>query len=126
MIYLANVMSESDRGPVQDHRIDSWENPDTPPLRERWGPTASSAGSVAAAWGSARAPGGGRGAAPGRRYLNIMTACGFSGHGVMHAPAVGRALTELVLDGGYQNLDLSRLGFERVLNGEPYPEVGIK
>lgn len=59
------------------------------------------------------------------RFENILTACGFSGHGVMHAPAVGRALAELVLDGGYQTIDLSRLGYERVLADDPYPEIGI-
>ena len=57
---------------------------------------------------------------------NILTACGFSGHGIMHAPAVGRALSELVLHGEYRTIDLTRLGFERVENDEPYPELGIK
>ena len=57
---------------------------------------------------------------------NILTACGFSGHGIMHAPAVGRALAELALDGGYQTLDLSRMEFDRVLNDEPYAEIGIR
>lgn len=57
---------------------------------------------------------------------NILTACGFSGHGIMHAPAVGRALSELVLTGGFQTLDLSRMGFSRVLEGRPYAEIGIK
>ena len=57
---------------------------------------------------------------------NLLTACGFSGHGIMHAPAVGRALSELVLHGGYRTIDLTRMGFERVMNDEPYPEIGIK
>lgn len=57
---------------------------------------------------------------------NFYTACGFSGHGVMHAPAVGRALCELAIDGGYQTLDLNALGIERVRQGEPYAEIGIK
>ena len=57
---------------------------------------------------------------------NLITACGFSGHGLMHAPAVGRALAELALTGSYQTLDLSRLGFQRVLDGEPYGEAGIR
>ena len=59
-------------------------------------------------------------------HENILTACGFSGHGIMHAPAVGRALSELVFTGEFQSLDLSRLGFERVLNEKPYAEIGIK
>jgi glycine/D-amino acid oxidase-like deaminating enzyme len=60
------------------------------------------------------------------RIDNIITACGFSGHGIMHAPAVGRALCELVLDGGYQTLDLAALGIERVWQDAPYAESGIK
>ena len=44
----------------------------------------------------------------------------------MHAPAVGRALCELVLDGGYRTLDLSALGIERVWQDAPYAESGIK
>ncbi|MEM9633733.1 MAG: FAD-binding oxidoreductase [Pseudomonadota bacterium] len=57
---------------------------------------------------------------------NIITACGFSGHGIMHAPAVGRALSELALHGRYETLDLSRLEIGRVHRNEPLAEVGIK
>ena len=57
---------------------------------------------------------------------NIITACGFSGHGIMHAPAVGRALSERVLTGGYQTLDLSRFEVGRVYRNEPLAEAGIK
>ena len=57
---------------------------------------------------------------------NIITACGFSGHGIMHAPAVGRALSELVLHGSYQSIDLARLEYDRVRRNEPYAETGIK
>jgi glycine/D-amino acid oxidase-like deaminating enzyme len=57
---------------------------------------------------------------------NYYFATGFSGHGLMHAPAVGRALTELILTGGFQTLDLSRMGLARVLAGEPYAELTIR
>ena len=57
---------------------------------------------------------------------NLLTACGFSGHGIMHAPAVARALAELILDGDFQTSDLSRMGFQRVLDDAPYGEVGIR
>jgi len=57
---------------------------------------------------------------------NIITACGFSGHGIMHAPAVGRALSELALAGDFQSLDLSRLGIDRVRENRRLPETGIK
>lgn len=59
-------------------------------------------------------------------FDNIITACGFSGHGVMHAPAVGRALCERALDGGFQTLDLSALGIQRVWQNQPYAESGIR
>ena len=56
---------------------------------------------------------------------NLYTVAGFSGHGMMHAPAAGRGIAELLLTGRYQSLDLTRLGYERVEKGEPYPETGI-
>lgn len=59
-------------------------------------------------------------------HENLITACGFSGHGIMHAPAVGRALAELALNGSYQTLDLTRMEMSRVHKNEPYAEVGIK
>jgi glycine/D-amino acid oxidase-like deaminating enzyme len=59
------------------------------------------------------------------RLDNFYVACGFSGHGLMHAPAVGRALAELITTGRYQTLDLARMGYSRVLKGEPYRETGI-
>ncbi len=59
------------------------------------------------------------------RCENFLMAAGFSGHGLMHAPGVGRAIAELILDGGYRTLDLTALGWERVARNEPYGEVGI-
>ena len=56
---------------------------------------------------------------------NVTMAVGFSGHGLMHAPAAGRALAELILDGRYGTLDLTRFGYARVREGAPYREVGI-
>jgi glycine/D-amino acid oxidase-like deaminating enzyme len=50
---------------------------------------------------------------------------GFSGHGLMHAPGCGRAMAELILDGGYQTIDLTRFGWQRLENGTPLPERGI-
>jgi len=44
---------------------------------------------------------------------NFVMACGFSGHGVMHAPAVGRGIAELLTAGRYETLDLSCFRFER-------------
>jgi hypothetical protein len=43
----------------------------------------------------------------------------------MHAPAVGRAISELVVRGRYETIDLTRMGYQRVLDNEPYAETGI-
>ena len=59
------------------------------------------------------------------RLDNFYVACGFSGHGLMHAPAVGRALCELIVRGRFETLELSRMGYQRVLEGKPYAETGI-
>lgn len=61
-----------------------------------------------------------------KQYENIITACGFSGHGIMHTPAVGNALSELVLRGRFETMDLSRFGIERVRSKSPLAESGIK
>ena len=36
----------------------------------------------------------------------------------MQGPAVGRAISELILDGKYSSIDLARLGYQRILAGE--------
>jgi sarcosine oxidase len=54
---------------------------------------------------------------------NFLVAAGFSGHGFMQSPAVGRALAELIEFGGYRSLDLTRFGYERVLTDSPLPEM---
>jgi FAD-dependent oxidoreductase domain-containing protein 1 len=59
------------------------------------------------------------------RLDNFFVACGFSGHGLMHAPAVGRALAELATHGRFETLDLERMGYRRVLENTPYRETGI-
>ena len=56
---------------------------------------------------------------------NVLFACGFSGHGVMHAPGAGRGVAEWITSGGYQSLDLSDLGVERFTSGRPLVEDSI-
>jgi glycine/D-amino acid oxidase-like deaminating enzyme len=56
---------------------------------------------------------------------NFLVVSGFSGHGMMHAPAAGRAIAELIVHGRFETLDLSRLGYSRVVEGLPYAERGI-
>ena len=56
---------------------------------------------------------------------NFHMLAGFSGHGLMHAPGCGRAVAEMILFGRYETIDLSRLGWQRILNAKPLPEKGI-
>lgn len=49
---------------------------------------------------------------------------GFSGHGLQQAPAVGRYLSELILDLPI-SLDLSVFRPERILDNKPIKEIGI-
>lgn len=51
----------------------------------------------------------------------LMVATGFSGHGFQQCHAVGRHLAELIT-GTEPSLDLSRLGPERIIAGEPLYE----
>ena len=43
----------------------------------------------------------------------------------MHAPATGLAISELVLEGRYKTIDLTRFGTERIVSEKPYLENGI-
>ncbi|MFC2120829.1 NAD(P)/FAD-dependent oxidoreductase [Bacteroidota bacterium] len=56
---------------------------------------------------------------------NFIFANGFSGHGLQQAPAVGRAISELIIYGSYQSLDLSKLNYERIKTGKPVKERNI-
>lgn len=54
---------------------------------------------------------------------NLFVASGFSGHGLQHAPGVGRGIAELLVHGSYQSLDLSPLGYDRLVEGRPMLEL---
>ncbi|MBI1173520.1 FAD-dependent oxidoreductase [bacterium] len=54
---------------------------------------------------------------------NLMLCTGFSGHGVMHAPAAGRGVAELLTEGRFTSLDLTPLGYHRIRSGTPLPET---
>lgn len=48
---------------------------------------------------------------------NMIVAAGFSGHGFMQGPAIGKAISELVLDGAPQIIDLSAFRPSRFREG---------
>jgi glycine/D-amino acid oxidase-like deaminating enzyme len=52
----------------------------------------------------------------------LYAACGFSGHGFMQSPAVGRAVAEELLQGSSE-LDLSPYRVERFADGAVFPET---
>jgi len=55
----------------------------------------------------------------------LFLANGFSGHGVMHSPATGRLVAELILDGRAQLLDVSALNAERFASNRLLAETSI-
>lgn len=56
---------------------------------------------------------------------NFMFANGFSGHGLQQSPAVGRAVSELIIHGAFQTLDLSPFHYERIPRNEPFLEEAV-
>ena len=52
-------------------------------------------------------------------------ATGFSGHGIQQSPAVGNALSELFIDGKYSEIDLTRFGYERLIDNKPVREINV-
>ncbi|MCG3193897.1 MAG: FAD-binding oxidoreductase [Thermoanaerobaculia bacterium] len=57
---------------------------------------------------------------PGLFFVN-----GFSGHGVMHAPAAGRCVAELILKGRSESADISALSIDRFASGELIHETMV-
>jgi glycine/D-amino acid oxidase-like deaminating enzyme len=56
---------------------------------------------------------------------NGYVAAGFSGHGLQQAPAVGRGIAELIVEGRYATLDLSDLSEDRVARGVTMRERNV-
>ena len=48
----------------------------------------------------------------------FILANGFSGHGFQHSPAVGKVISELILEGKAKTIDISSLSIERFERGE--------
>lgn len=56
---------------------------------------------------------------------NFIFANGFSGHGLQQGPAAGRAVSELITYGGFRTLDLSEVGYERIVENRPFLEKAV-
>ncbi|MGI9424636.1 MAG: NAD(P)/FAD-dependent oxidoreductase [Hyphomicrobiaceae bacterium] len=56
---------------------------------------------------------------------NFFVATGFTGAGLQKGPAIGRALSELLLLGRYETIDLARLSYQRVIDNAPLHEAGF-
>ena len=54
----------------------------------------------------------------------FVSAAGFSGHGLMHAPAAGEAIAELIVD-GKTSLDISALSYDRFARGDLIREHNV-
>ena len=54
----------------------------------------------------------------------FLCAAGFSGHGIMHAPAAGEAIAELIVD-GRTSLDITALAYDRFRRGELIKEHNV-
>ncbi len=55
----------------------------------------------------------------------FFLANGFSGHGVMHSPATGKVLADLILKGTSDLIDASLLSFERFAQGRLIEETAV-
>lgn len=62
---------------------------------------------------------------PHHQVGNFLFLNGFSGHGLQQSPAMGRGTAEWLIYGSYRSLDLSPLGYGRVLRNDPYLEKAI-
>jgi sarcosine oxidase subunit beta len=63
------------------------------------------------------------GEAPG--VPGFFLANGFSGHGVMHAPATGKILADLILTGKSDLIDTSLLTLSRFAEGKTIHETAV-
>jgi len=55
----------------------------------------------------------------------LILAVGFSGHGFMHSPAVGAALSELIVDGASRCIDITPLSLNRFAAGALVEETNV-
>jgi sarcosine oxidase subunit beta len=56
---------------------------------------------------------------------SYLDASGFSGHGIMHAPATGMLIAEEILDGRAHTIDIDELRITRFKAAQPHHELNI-
>ena len=62
---------------------------------------------------------------PHNEVQNFFFLNGFSGHGTQQAPAMGRAVSELLTYGAYQTLDMTPFHYERLMKGNQLVEKAV-
>jgi sarcosine oxidase subunit beta len=55
----------------------------------------------------------------------LYLAVGFSGHGFMHSPAIGAALSEMIVDGSARSVSLDALSLNRFAAGAMVEETNV-
>lgn len=55
----------------------------------------------------------------------MIFATGFGTNSIQHSPAIGRAVSEEILDCRFRTIDLTRFSFERFMSEEPQIEAKI-
>lgn len=53
---------------------------------------------------------------------NFHVITGFSGNGIMHGPPAARGLSELILRGRFETIDLRRMSYQRIIDGTSLDE----
>ncbi len=56
---------------------------------------------------------------------NFVLACGFSGHGLQHAPATAKALAEYIACGEYVTIDVTPFSYARYVRNQPLREQNV-
>lgn len=62
---------------------------------------------------------------PHPEVTNFIYANGYSGHGLQQGPAAGRGVSELIVYGGFRTLDLSEVGYDRIVENRPFLEKAV-
>jgi sarcosine oxidase subunit beta len=62
---------------------------------------------------------------PAAQAPGLYVACGFSGHGFMHAPAIGILMSEILLDGRATSMEVDALSLDRFAAGRLRAEANM-